>query len=99
MVPSNQMASGSTNSVLHAGTGPKSRFSISTKLPVSAKSCSCGWDSEIKALDSCNISDLKSKSGGGGLIETLKGLVGLIVGIFGCLEKLGNVDFRRISME
>ena len=51
------------------------------------------------ALDSCKISDLKSKSGGGGLIETFKGLVGFVVRICGLLEKIGNGIFSRVSMD
>lgn len=51
------------------------------------------------ALDSCKISDLKSKSGGGGLIETFKGLVGFVVRICGLLDKIGNGIFSRVSMD
>lgn len=99
VVPTNHIASGSTNSVLQAGTGPNRRFSINTKLPASAKSSNSGQDFAIVALDSCNISDLKSKSGGGGLIEAFMGLVGLVVRIFGYLKKIGNLNFSRVPMD
>lgn len=70
VVPSNHICSGSMNSILQAGTGPKSLFSIKTKLPLSAKSRSWGWTRAIVARESSRIWVLKLNSGGGGLIET-----------------------------
>lgn len=46
------------------------------------------------ALESSNISDLKSKLGGGGLMETLKGLRGLVVWKTGLLLNTGKADFK-----
>ncbi|PKI38339.1 hypothetical protein CRG98_041250, partial [Punica granatum] len=54
------------------GTGPYCLFSISTNAPLSAKSSSSGWVWKILALESAWISLLKSKSGGGGLIDALE---------------------------
>lgn len=44
------------------------------------------------ALESTEISDLKSKSGGGGLMETLEGLRGLGVRKTGLVRKIGKLD-------
>lgn len=97
------MASGSTNCVLQAGTGPYCLFSITTKVPLSARSMSSGWIWEILALDSTRISLLKSKSEGGGLTEALefglKEVKALGVGRLGLAVSIGKDDFRRVSMD
>lgn len=50
------------------------------------------------AFEWSEISDLKLKSGGGGLMETLKGLRGLGVRKTGLVWKIGKVD-RMVSMD
>lgn len=98
VVPTNQMASGSTNSVLQAGTGPNRLLSMKNKVPFSAKSSNSGWVLAIVAFEWSEISDLKLKSGGGGLMETLKGFRGLGVRKTGLVWKIGKVD-RMVSMD
>lgn len=93
------MVSGSINSVLQAGTGPNCRFSINIKVPLSAKLSNSGQVLATVAREPDRISVLKSNSGGGGFIETFKGLRRLVVGCFGFAEKLGIVVFTRVSMD
>ena len=51
------------------------------------------------ALDSCKISYLKSKSGGGGLIETSEAQwVNFVVRTSGFFDKIGNGSFSIVSM-
>lgn len=50
------------------------------------------------ATESSKISVLKSKSGGGGLIETLEGLRGVVARRNGLVVKIEKVDFR-VSMD
>lgn len=77
-VPTSQIASGSTNSLRQAGTGPKLCFWTRIKLPLSARSSNSGKVLAIAARESDAISFRKSKSGGGVWTEpeteTLMGL-------------------------
>lgn len=70
-VPISQIASGSTNSVLHDGTGPNWFFLMRNRVPLSAKSSNSGWVSSIASREALKNSDLKSKFGGGGFMATL----------------------------
>lgn len=62
-------------------------------MPLSAKLSNSGQVLAIVALESDRISVLKSKSGGGGLTETLNGFMGFVDRRFGFAEKMGKVVF------
>lgn len=98
-VPTSQIISGSTNSDLHGGTGPNWLFSISNRVPLSAKSSSSGNFPAILARDSCEISVRKSKSDGGGFMETFKGLTALLAWRVGVRVKIGIGVRRSHSMK
>lgn len=62
-------------------------------MPSSAKFSNSGQVLAIVAWESDRISVRKSKSCGGGLIETLNGFMGLVDRRFGFAEKMGKVAF------
>jgi len=70
-VPISQIASGSTNSVLHDGTGPNWFFLMRNRVPLSAKSSNSGWVCSIASREVLKYSFLKLKLGGGGFMATL----------------------------
>lgn len=99
VVPTSHISSGSTNSDLQAGIGPNCPFRTSTRVASPAKSSSSGCDEAMEALDSSRTSRRKSKPGGGGLTEALKGPMVLGVCRAGRGVKTGKVDPRMVSMD